>query len=174
MFTRATRISDFKLTRSALGIAFLIAIFQAVRGHQGELHYGWQVISSSQQPFLEEDAANLLYGGHVWHAKSPPHYPEWVKITVDQPRKINHLMIRAQPGSSVEFKRAPRNFIFQGSNDDMKWSDLLVVKDSIFTHPGERKHWSVNNRATFRYYRIYITANNGDADSLTIWQIKLE
>ncbi len=166
--------SNYKLTILALAFLSAVAFLQGVRPHRAEIPHTWNVIASSQLPYFKDDPANLLFGGHIWHAQTPPQYPEWVLVTLDQPRKINHLMIRAQPGSSGEFKRAPKDFVFQGSKDSTNWKDLLTVKEANYNHSGERQHWSVNNSATFRYYRIYITANNGDADFLTIWQIKLE
>ncbi len=111
----------------------------------------------------------------VWHAQSPPRYPEWVEVAYSAPVIINHLEMRAQDVSQngSENKRAPKAFIFQGSNDRLRWKDLLEVRNNAYEQGGQWKGWDVRNKDGFRYYRIFIKAG-GDPNVLTIKQIRLE
>lgn len=112
----------------------------------------------------------------IWHAQSPPKYPEWVEIAFCPPASMTHLGIMAQddsPAMPEIHKRGPKDFVLQGSNDRTKWEDLYMVKDNVYTKGGEWKEWDFsikNNRYT--YYRIYITASSATG-LLTIQQILL-
>lgn len=120
----------------------------------------------------------------IWHAESPPKYPQWVEISFSKPMLITHLGIRSQ-GDSLngrEHGRGPKDFTFQGSNEistslesfkNQKWTDLLKVKNNIYTRGEEWKDWFFRNNTEYRHYRIFIKAG-GDPDYLTIRQIRLD
>ena len=121
-------------------------------------------------------SANLLMDENktIWHAKSPPKYPEWIKVAYERPKSINHLELRSQessPGGS-EHTRGPKAFKLQASNDGKKWKELIDVKNNAFTAGGQWKQWDFKNDAAFRYYRIYMTAGN-EPNLLTLKQIRL-
>jgi len=111
----------------------------------------------------------------IWHAQSPPRFPEWIEIAYSGKTKKTHLEIMAQddsPGGN-EHTRGPKDFVVQGSNDGVKWKDLLHVTNNVYTKSGEWKDWDFDNGDGFSRYRIYITAGN-DEGLLTIRQIKLQ
>ena len=83
------------------------------------------------------------------------------------------LSVRAQAGKRVFPKRAPKHFIFQGSDDAKIWSDLLEVKDASFTSEKAWVTFKFENDKEYIIYRIYILANGGDPSLLTIQQIAL-
>ena len=118
----------------------------------------------------------LVANKGTWHSQSPPKYPEWVEIEYAKPTTITYIAIQSQPDSvnGSEHKRAPKDFVFQGSNDRKNWVNLLNVKDNSYKEGGEWKSWSFKNKASYTYYRIYMTANCGDPSYLTITQIKLK
>ncbi|MBI5888105.1 MAG: discoidin domain-containing protein [Deltaproteobacteria bacterium] len=138
-----------------------------------------KVITASSQMFADDTYTHAKYlmeeNRTVWHAAAPPVYPQWVKVAYLAPVIINHLEMRAQDTSPAgsEQKRAPRDFVFQGSRDGSQWKNLLEVKNNLYEHGGQWKGWDVKNDDGFRHYRIFIKAG-GDPNVLTIKQIRLE
>lgn len=57
--------------------------------------------------------------------------------------------------------RSPRDFLFQGSNNDSDWDDLDTQVD--VTGWTGMNTFTFSNSTAYRYYRLYITDNNGDA-----------
>ena len=120
----------------------------------------------------------------IWHAESPPKYPQWVEISFPKSVVLTHLGLRSQGDSpkGKEHGRGPKDFIFQGSNESSdsrgvlnrrKWVDLLEVKNNVYTEGEAWKDWFFKNNVSYRYYRIFIKAG-GDPDYLTIRQIGLD
>jgi hypothetical protein len=65
--------------------------------------------------------------------------------------------------------RAPKNWTFQGSNDNLAWTTLDTRTNITSWNPTSATLNFVTNSTTpYRYYRLNITANNGDGtyDSL--------
>jgi hypothetical protein len=139
---------------------------------------GVKEISASSLLFPSDIHASARYlmeeGLTIWHAASPPKYPEWVEITYATPTEITKLAIRAQDDSpgGKEHMRAPKEFIFQGSNEKERWDDLLKISNNVYKYGGEWKEWEVENNNYYLYYRVYITGSN-DPNFLTVRQIRL-
>ncbi len=47
------------------------------------------------------------------------------------------------------------------------------MDDSVFTQGGQWNRWEVPNDAAFPFYRLVITANNGDPNLLTLMKIEM-
>lgn len=112
----------------------------------------------------------------IWHAaESPVNKPQWINIDYCMPARISGLGIMAQDSApkGAEHKRAPRDFVFQGSNDGKTWADLLTVTDNAYDKGGEWKEWTFKNNQKFLSYRIYIT-KGGEQNPVTIRQISLK
>jgi F5/8 type C domain-containing protein len=113
-------------------------------------------------------------GPPSWHAERFPQYPQWVKFKFKPSKKINILSIEAQTSMRLALpKRAPKHFIFQGSNDSSNWTDLIEVKDAGFTSGKNWRTFKFANEKEYSFYRLYILANGGDPSWLTIQQIDL-
>ena len=145
-------------------------------------------IKASSNAFAGDDRYAPEYlmqeGRTLWHAISPPEYPEWVEISFPKPVLITHLGLRSQVDSvsGKEHARGPKNFVFQGSNDASessgvqkikKWRYLFKAENSTYAKGEEWKDWFFRNSTAFRYYRIYIKAG-ADPNYLTIRQIRLD
>ena len=117
----------------------------------------------------------LLSGSTIWHAQTPPHYPEWVQVKYSRPKKVKSFSMKPQDSSpnGQEYLRAPKDFQLAGGNDGKTWQTLLTVKNNI---PGDSKQWGawkIDTPGEYLYYRITITAG-GNPALLTIQQIKLD
>ncbi|MDN3492738.1 DUF4998 domain-containing protein [Winogradskyella bathintestinalis] len=58
--------------------------------------------------------------------------------------------------------RDPKNWTLSGSNDGTTWTDLDTRTDETFAERNETKEYTFNSTTPYKYYRISITANNGD------------
>lgn len=79
------------------------------------------------------------------------------------------------PGPVDYFKTRPfpRDWVFQGSNNDVDWDTLDTQSD--IDEPGYQGEFksSFSNSTPYRYYRFYITDKNGDYDYVGIGNVKL-
>ena len=55
----------------------------------------------------------------------------------------------------------PKNWILAGSNDEANWVSLDTRTNESFAGRNETKQYNFTTAAAYKYYRIYITANNG-------------
>ena len=69
--------------------------------------------------------------------------------------------------------RDPRNWEFQGSNDSATWTTLDRQSDQIFAERLKMKTYTISSPAAYRYYRLNITANNGDDAFITVGEFGL-
>ncbi len=174
-------IRRYGLPLFGIALTSFIAVFQGAYGDdfsKKSAEATVVTITASSNLFPSEDSSSPKYlmeeNKVIWHASKPSKYPEYVEIVYSKPTQVNKLGIRAQGDSpnGNEHTRAPKDFVFQGSNDKVKWIDLLKVKDNIYKQGGEWKEWNVKNKKEYVYYRIYITYS-GNPDLLTIQQIRL-
>lgn len=58
--------------------------------------------------------------------------------------------------------RDPKNWEFQGSNNGTTWTTLDTQADYAFEYRTYLRAFDISNTIAYRYYRLNITANNGD------------
>ena len=58
--------------------------------------------------------------------------------------------------------RAPNNWTFQGSNDGLTWTTLDTQTNQADTVNGDTKGYAIANTTAYAYYRLNVTASNGD------------
>lgn len=57
--------------------------------------------------------------------------------------------------------RDPKNWILAGSNDEANWVSLDTRTNESFAGRNETKQYNFTTATAYKYYRLYITANNG-------------
>ncbi|BCU79789.1 RICIN domain-containing protein [Luteolibacter sp. LG18] len=70
--------------------------------------------------------------------------------------------------------RDPAAWQFQGSNNGTTWTTLDTRSGQSFTYRYQTKSFDFTNTTAYRYYRLNVTANNGDATGLQVGEIALE
>jgi hypothetical protein len=60
-------------------------------------------------------------------------------------------------------QRDPKDWQFQGSGDGINWTTLDTQSNQMFASRFQLKSYAVASPAAYRYYRLNITANNGDS-----------
>lgn len=58
--------------------------------------------------------------------------------------------------------RDPKDWQFQGSSDGVNWTTLDTQSNQAFANRLQLNNYTLANPAAYRYYRLNITANNGD------------
>lgn len=64
--------------------------------------------------------------------------------------------------SNDKVPRDPKDWQFQGSNDGSTWITLDTQSNQAFAQRYQLKSYTVASPAPYRYYKLNITANNGD------------
>ncbi len=71
--------------------------------------------------------------------------------------------------------RDPKDWELQGSNDDSAWTTVDTVTGETFASRGLRKEFTCDTPGTtaYRYWRLYINANNGNGSITQLAEIQL-
>lgn len=69
--------------------------------------------------------------------------------------------------------RDPKDWQFLGSDNGANWTVLDTQTGQTFASRYLTKQYSITNSAAYRYYRLNITANNGDASSIQLSELSL-
>lgn len=71
-------------------------------------------------------------------------------------------------GRSGVLTRAPKTWIFQGSNNGSTWTNIDTRTNVPAFATAEQRTYPVTNTTAYRYYRLNISANQGDATYLDV------
>jgi hypothetical protein len=69
--------------------------------------------------------------------------------------------------------RDPKDWTFLGSQDGSTWTTLDTQSNQAFAYVYQQKVYNIGNTTAYRYYRINVTANNGDSTFLHIGELGL-
>ena len=69
--------------------------------------------------------------------------------------------------------RDPRDWTFLGSQDGVNWTTLDTQNNQSFAYTYQLITYNISNTTAYRYYRINVTANNGDPTFLHIGELGL-
>lgn len=71
--------------------------------------------------------------------------------------------------------RDPKDWELQGSNDNSSWTTVDTITGETFASRGLRKEYTCDTPGTtaYRYYRLYINANNGNGSITQLAEIQL-
>lgn len=122
-----------------------------VASASSEFHAG-----TSAYKALDDDSTNTYWLGSNGGV-------DWLKYDFGSGnlKKIAKYTLRMN--TIPEPNRAPKNWTFEGSNNDSDWDILDTQTNQINWGSGERRDFIFANVTFYRYYRLNVTANNGDA-----------
>ncbi|MEO6477605.1 RICIN domain-containing protein [Luteolibacter sp.] len=69
--------------------------------------------------------------------------------------------------------RDPKNWQFLGSNDGSAWTTLDTQSNQTFAYRFQLNTYPIASSGSYRYYRLNITANNGNTTSLQLAELGL-
>jgi len=96
---------------------------------------------------------------------------DWWKIYIGATAK-RAFSYAIRVNTIPEAARAPKNFTFQGSPDDSSWTTLDTQVNQTSWGSGETREFTLaDNTGLYKYFKVNITANNGDATYTQIGEI---
>lgn len=88
--------------------------------------------------------------------------PHWLKYQFPIAKTIFSYSV--DPWDFDAFpQRCFKDFLLQGSNDDTNWTTLDTRSNVVDWVIGVAKYFDVTTSGSYLYYRLYVTANGGDA-----------
>ncbi len=98
---------------------------------------------------------------------------DWLQLDIGAGRKGVVTSYYVQASLENEPLRMPKDFTLQGSNDGSTWTVLDTEAGQTGWGNGEVRGWPVSGASYYRYYRLNITANNGDATFTDVGEMYL-
>lgn len=102
------------------------------------------------------------YYTNQWVSIYNPSMPQWLKFDFGSPNAPivgKYKMVGVASGSAAGVENSPRDWKFQGSNNNTTWTDLDLREDITWAE-NEVKTFPFTNLTGFRYYRVYVTDYN--------------
>lgn len=96
---------------------------------------------------------------------------DWLKVACPSSHTVVSYGVRVQP--TLDAARAPHDFKLQGSNDGSAWTDLDAQTDQTAWTAGELRTFAVVGASAYTYFRLSISANNGDATYTQVGELYL-
>jgi hypothetical protein len=94
--------------------------------------------------------------GTGWFYRGPT---GWLQYDLGHTELVERYTIRSASGLAA---RDPKDWQLQGSNDGSTWTTLDTQSNQAFAKRLELKTYAIANPSFYRYYRLNVTANNGD------------
>jgi alpha-L-fucosidase len=89
--------------------------------------------------------------------------PQWVQIDLGSGNAAAITQFAIASDASDPSTRNIMNFTLQGSNDNLTWTIVATVANAVNWTPSEvRTYPTADTSVAYRYFRVVITANNGD------------
>ena len=118
---------------------------------------------------FDDNLANRWLATSITKTKEP----NWIQYRfLDAPRIVTGFKMTMSTTYNNK-ERYPQDFQFQGSNDGVNYTDLLVVADAGGTLPNpEKVLYTFPNATPYSYYRLYMT-KSGDSTWLQLGEMEM-
>ncbi|MCP1185119.1 discoidin domain-containing protein [Paenibacillus sp. 1781tsa1] len=142
-------------------------------------------MTSNTTPIGVSSASSVLAGGEAWRAFDKNSTSGWITANgsttgwikydfgSDNEKIINYYSLSTYLSTS----RSPKSWTFEGSNTGVFSGEQTILdsKTNISSWiASETKEYSLINTQKFRYYRLNVTANNGDTSYLNVYEFKMK
>ena len=98
----------------------------------------------------------------------------WLKIDMGEGNSYTIESYALQNNTIPEPLRMPKNWTLQGSNNDSDWDTLDTVVGETAWGNGEKRTYDCDVSTTaYRYFKLDVTLNNGDASYLIVGEMFL-
>ncbi len=126
--------------------------------------------STSTPP--DEAFNGIVTGDDGWRTFSGQAAPSWIQTRFDDVVEITEFRVRSW---STNPARAPRDFALQYSDDGLAWTTYYTVAGATGWGANESRTYTVSPTTDQRHawWRLNITANNGDATYTEINELEL-
>ena len=98
-------------------------------------------------------------------------YPVWWQYQFPQPQKVECFALWSRSDNYPA--EMPQNFRLLGSNDGINWTTLATVTNASNWLAGQKRVFGVDLADWYTYYRLTVTANNGDPSQVSLGELFL-
>lgn len=117
-------------------------------------------VVSADSEYDASRAAYKAFDGSVATRWAPTNTYGWLQIDMSQVIPVVSYRVTAQ---SSENNFAPKTWTLQGSNDDFSTFSILDTQTNVPSwSASETRTYNLSSMASYRYYRLNITANQGN------------
>lgn len=109
-------------------------------------------------------AVNAIDGSlsTTWNTASSFLPSSWLRVQLTEAYALTQYRVGSWNSASGP-ARAPKDWTLEGSNDGSSWTTLhTVTGETGWASAGEYRTFNFANSTAYLYYRILVTANNGD------------
>ncbi|MDQ0044276.1 discoidin domain-containing protein [Variovorax boronicumulans] len=96
----------------------------------------------------------------------------WLQYDLGHSERVQRYSVMSGSDDDV-VPRDPKDWQFQASNNGATWTMLDTQTDQVLAERLELKTYAIENPASYRYYRLNITANNGDGTFTGLSELRL-
>jgi hypothetical protein len=153
--------------------AFLSAEWDVMRWVPAAPLAGQPYLSSSQYDGTtppSEAFNGVVSGDDGWRTFSGLHVPSWIRVQFDDKTEVVEIKVRSWATNPT---RAPMDFALQYSDDDTAWTTHASYTGQTAWGANEVRTFTAPGGQSHAYWRLYITANNGDANYTEINEIEM-
>jgi hypothetical protein len=118
--------------------------------------------TNAKRAFDQNSGSQWLYGGATG----------WLQYELGHTERVERYAVNSSSDGKL-VPRDPKDWQFQGSNDGSTWTTLDTQSNQAFAERLELKTYTIANPASYRYYRLNITANNGDSSFTALSELRL-
>jgi len=93
----------------------------------------------------------------------------WVQYDLGHTETVQRYTVESADIAS----RDPKDWQFQGSNDGVTWTTLDTQGGQAFANRLQVNSYTVPSPGAYRYYRLNVTSNNGDAYNTVVAEVGL-
>ncbi|MEC4565311.1 hypothetical protein L8C07_05090 [Paenibacillus sp. CMAA1739] len=106
--------------------------------------------------------------GRYWATNSTQ--TGWIKYKLPNQIIIQNYNITSH---STEYQGSPKNWTFEGSNDDMNWTVLDTQSNQTGWTASQTRKYITNNKQSYQYYRLNINGVSGNYPRVVIaeWEM---
>jgi predicted alpha-1,2-mannosidase len=94
----------------------------------------------------------------------------WLSAELAEPQVVTRYAITS---ANDYGERDPRSWTLDGSNDGSTWAAIDAQMEQTFGERYQTRQFTFENKTAYRFYRLNVTKNNGDARSLQLAEFQL-
>lgn len=96
----------------------------------------------------------------------------WIQIDYGEKKRMTKLKLTSCLNALVyPITTAPKTIKILGSNDNSDFVEIKTISDLVDWSVNQTKEFSIENNTSYRYYRLQVIENNGDATKTVIANI---
>lgn len=140
-------------------------------GHSGAVGFGGASFSASTILGSSTNASKAFDGSSTtgWFTANGQ-TTGWLKVQLASAATITQYAIQGH--HDWEYT-APKNWTFEGSNNDADWITLNTQTNQTSWSNDEVRTFPLGTSVEYIYYRLTVSANNGDSEYLTVFELTL-